>query len=96
MNLERICGWIHRRPDKNAGSSLEANSVLTRVSSLEIYINRMFYKRNTKEPLPVNMENPTTGRKIRIFFHRFKKTLLVSYFRNTLKKFQQVHILVKS
>ena len=30
--------------------------------------------------LPTNIENPTTGRKIRIFFYCVKKTLLVNYF----------------
>ena len=47
INLDRICGWIHRRPDKNAGSSLDANSVLTRVSSLETNTKKMFDKVNT-------------------------------------------------
>ena len=35
INLDRIWGWIHRNPDRNAGSSLEASSVLTRFSSLQ-------------------------------------------------------------
>ena len=35
INLDRICGWIHRNPDRNAGSSFEASSVLTKVSSLQ-------------------------------------------------------------
>ena len=46
INLDRIWGWIHRSPDRNAGSSLEANSVLTRVSSLET-TNHKSNKRKT-------------------------------------------------
>ena len=46
INLDRIWGWIHRSPDRNAGSSLEANSVLTRVSSLET-TNHISNKRKT-------------------------------------------------
>ena len=44
------------------------------------------------------MENPTTGRKIRIFFYCVKKTLLVNHFQKyTFKlKFQRAHIFVKS
>ena len=39
-----------------------------------------------QEPLPVNMENPRTGRKIRISFYCVKMTLLVNYFQKyTLK-----------
>ena len=33
-----------------------------------------------EEPLPVNMENPRTGLKIRIFLYCIKKTFLVNYF----------------
>ena len=39
-----------------------------------------------KEPLTVNMENPTTVRKIWVFFYCVKRTLLVNYFQKyTLK-----------
>ena len=34
INRDLICGWIHLKPDRNAGSSLAASSVLTKVSSL--------------------------------------------------------------
>ena len=33
-----------------------------------------------QEPLPINMENPTTGRKIWIFLYCVKKTISVNYF----------------
>ena len=33
-----------------------------------------------QEPLPINMENPTTGRKIWIFLYCVKKNILVNYF----------------
>ena len=34
----------------------------------------------SRERLPINIENPTTGRKIRIFFYCVKKTLLGNFF----------------
>ena len=42
------------------------------------------------------MENPTTVRKIRIFFIASKKPFWWTIFRNMLSKFQRVHIFVKS
>ena len=42
------------------------------------------------------MENPSTGRKIRIFFYCVKKTLLVNFFQKYTFKVPGVHIFVKS
>ena len=52
----------------------------------------------SSEPLPINIENPTTGRKIRIFFYcmRQKDPFGELFSEIFFSKFQRVHIFVKS
>jgi len=58
------------------------------------YLSITDLEHTIQETLPVNIKNPTTGRKTRIFFYCVKKTLLVNYFQNyALKVPERSHFL---